>query len=232
MERRNLTEPELFQIIVPSKTESYSPVSHYFLINALHEKIKQLGLDIQSKWYRTDAGGSKMIGQWQIGMGDEEMRVLIGFKNSYDKSMSLGLSAGASIICCENGMVDEEIKLIRRHTGSIVDELNEKFDEIAKNFQFTFAQLQRDRDMMKGIILTSRDISIIMGRLYFEEELLTSVQLNVVKDQLKNSQWFKGDTSWDLYNHITFALKRTYPEIFIERHVRLHKFFRENVFLI
>lgn len=232
MERRNLTELELFQVTVPPKTNSYSPVSHSFLINTLHEKIQGLGLDIQSRWYRTDAGGKKMIGQWQIGMGDEEMRVLIGFKNSYDKSMSLGLAAGASIIVCENGMVSGEVSLIRRHTGSILDELNEKFDKIAKNFQATFAELQRDRDLMKGVILTPRNISEIMGRLYFEEELLTSVQLNIVKDQLENSEWFKGDTSWDLYNHITFALKRTYPEVFIERHVLLHKFFRENVFLV
>ena len=52
------------------------------------------------------------------------MGTRFAFRNSYDKSMSVATVAGANVWICENGLVKGDMQFIRKHTGSVVKELN------------------------------------------------------------------------------------------------------------
>jgi len=48
---------------------------------------------------------------------------MIGYRNSTNKKWAVGFVAGALVMICANGMISGDIITIRRHTGSIVEDL-------------------------------------------------------------------------------------------------------------
>ena len=73
------------------------------------------------------------------------------------------------------------------------------------------------------------------GNLFFEQGAISSVQLNIIKDQMWHSDKFrhiddKDFSAYDMYNHITESLKRSHPLCYIQNHVTVHKLF-EDTFL-
>jgi hypothetical protein len=164
---------------VPAKTDSYSPVKHMDVVNAIQEMLDKKNISIKDANWWSNKGGNQMIGKFNLDFGgDAEMGGMLAFKNSYDKSMALGFAGGGNVFICANGVVNGEIVLIRRHTGSIVEEVNDKITESIDTLDVRFQELISHREKMKEVELTSKQNAEMLGRMYFEEELLNSTQLN------------------------------------------------------
>jgi len=71
---------------------------------------------------------------------EENIKVAIGIRNSYDKSMSSGLVVGSTVIVCDNLMFVGDIKVMREHRGKDMhDDLNDQIvtDIYKSQHQFT-----------------------------------------------------------------------------------------------
>ena len=91
---------------VPKETTTYKPVSHRELIDLTLESIYQSGYTLESQSYSTARNGDVANGRYTIAnVADSEMKLQIGWQNSYDKSLALKFALGTSIIICSNGMV-------------------------------------------------------------------------------------------------------------------------------
>jgi hypothetical protein len=150
----------------------------------------------------------------------------LAFRNSYDKSMSVAFVAGASVWICSNGMISGEIQFMRKHTGSVIQELNERIvsaiDELEQHFDLMISHSER----MKSIELKKREAAELVGRMYIEEDLILPTQLSVVKKEIERPTYqdFRDDTLWSLYNHVTYSLKESHPITYIQQHKNLHQF--------
>ena len=217
---------------IPARTESYSPIAHSFFLDTITREINNDGgLEVTGQRIYTNLDGQKLVGYTSIkhrGMeSDPEfgLELLLAYKNSYDKSMAAGLAAGVNVMVCGNGCVNGDMLSFRRkHTGNIQDELSLKVKEAIIAMKEGFSNLVLEIDIMRDYNLTAKQKAELMGVMYFEEDMVTPTQLSVIKKELTNSEHFRGNTLWDLYNNVTESFKSSHPFTHIEDHIKLHTF--------
>jgi hypothetical protein len=226
---------ELYSVPVPIATDTYSPVSHQNIIEAVQEQLYKRNFSIVNEKYNVAANGNKVIGYYSLNYNnDPEMGIKIAFRNSYDKSMSVAFVSGGEVWICSNGMVKGDIQYVRKHTGSVVNELNVKIIDTINLMEDEFIQLKRHSEQMKQIELTKVQAAEMYGRMFMIDDIITPTQLSVIKKELDDSKFesFKDETLWSAYNHVTFALKEAHPLNYIDQHVNLHKFVEQEFQLV
>jgi len=219
---------------IPARTATYSPIGHAFFLDIISEEIRASGeLELTGTNVFTNLNGQKMVGYTGVKQRRMEtdpdfgLEMMIGYKNSYDKSMAAGLAAGASVMVCSNGIVSGDmLSFKRKHTGTIQEELAEKAREAITAMKDGFSNLVLEVDIMKDYNLTAKQKAELMGVMYFEENMVTANQLSVIKREMTKSEHFTGDTLWDLYNNITESFKSSHPLRHIEDHMNLHTFMK------
>jgi len=232
---------DLMEIELPEKTNSYQPVSHVDFIDNVKDIASKMlpdrSLDIEK--YGIAREGKQLFGTMTFkkpaeqGMGLEEMvediGLSIGIRNSYDKSMSLGLAVGATVFVCENLMMNGEITVMRKHQGAILDELNTLIFKALNDAESKFKTLHADSQRMKEISISNKDAYSMMGRLY-GYGIIGERQLPVVKNEWKkpSHEVFNTGTVWTLYNAGTEALKKTAPLHRMNKQIKLHNTFSKE----
>ena len=226
-----VTMDTLSDIVLPNKTSSYVPVSHVDFIKNTKDIADRI-LDkhqLHKEQYGIAKDGKQMFGTltYKESFHDDpqEIGLSIGLRNSYDKSMSLGICSGASVFVCENLMMTGEIVVMRMHTGSIIDELKGLIFNALLKAEDKFSTIHADSQKLKKYILEDNTTAYnLMGRLY-GYGVLTERQLPVMKRAWTTPQHeeFKPRTAWSLYNAGTEALKTTHPVHKMKRHLQMHR---------
>lgn len=230
---KTMTEQQLFDVPVPQATESYAPVSHESVVTRIREELDKQGLEVSNSRYQYIRDGERVIGTLDV-KASEEFNYRVAFRNSYDKSMSLAFVAGASVFICSNGMVVGENKFMRKHTGAVNTEMNEHIKATIGDLGDVLNLAVKHSEQMKNIELDRRTMGELCGRWFLEEEIIRSSQLNIIKQQLKKPDFeaFAEPTLWSLYNHATHALKKTTPELYLDKYRDLHNFVEAEYELI
>jgi hypothetical protein len=214
---------------VPEQTRTYKPISHQQLVDLTLESIYQSGYTLASQEYSVAEDGLVANGKYTIAnVADKEMQLQVAWQNSYNRKVSLKFALGTRIMICANGMVSGNYGSFKsQHRGDIQTVAPANIVEYIKKGSSAFSSLQRDRDVLKQYETTDQVVAELIGRMYIQEELITSTQLNILKRELVNPTHDYGaeGSLWDLYNHTTFALKGSHPSKWMSAHSNLHSFF-------
>ncbi len=104
----------------PQWTKSWHPVSHAKVITTLQEAVEETGMNIVDKIYTLNGHGSQLFGAWTLDKEDVGIRWMVGFRNSLDKSLALGICAGTHVTACANMVFSgDDFIEFRRHTASL-----------------------------------------------------------------------------------------------------------------
>ena len=220
----------LSSITLPERTRSYTPVSHTDFVDNVKDIAGRVltGYSLHKEQYGIAKEGKQMFGtltyrkQWDIS-SSQDMGLSIGIRNSYDKSMSLGICGGASVFVCENLMMSGEITMMRKHSGAILEELKGLIFNVVINSEGKFRTLHADAQAFKQRDLTDRLAYGTMGRLY-GNGVFTERMLPIVKREWNkpSHEAFEGNTVWGFYNACTEALKKASPQSRMNKQIRLH----------
>jgi hypothetical protein len=214
---------------LPQQTRTYKPISHQQLMDLTLESIYQAGFELDNETYSGARDGQIGNGKYTIkNVADSEMQLQIGWQNSYDKSLSLKFAIGTRIFICQNGCVSGDFGAFRKkHVGSVQEFTPSAITEYIKRSGDVFQQMQRDREGMKQIEMTKRTSAEIIGRMFLEEEIIQSTQLNIIKREIDNPSFDYGASGsmWELYNHTTLAMKELHPSLWMNNHMKAHSFF-------
>jgi len=230
-----MDKEKLFEIELPLATSTYKPVSHKDMYEQTRDLLDKSGIIIDSEHMKSNEKGTQLITTMDIRHpGVEDIGMRIAYRNSYDKSMSVGYVAGANVWICSNGMMSGELSFKRKHTGSVVKDLKDTIIDTIEQLDDNFIKLYKHSNRMKEIELSKRATSELIGRFYIEEDLVTSTQLNIIKRQLDDPAYseFSSPTLWSLYNHATYAFKEASPMMYIKQHTKLHDFIESEFELI
>jgi hypothetical protein len=226
------TPQELFGVAVPQATSSYVPVSNDLALTSIRKGAANMGLNILGEELKLSTTGQIATGRIFLGSPDSGLQRCMGFINSYDKSKKFGLASGANVMICSNGMFTSEIVHMRKHTGNILEDMQEL---IQRSFEYLEVSFRNALDISKyfqNVKLEQSAINEIIGQLVLEEQLLKNEQLSIVKHGLKFDEKFnmrKEPTMWNLYNIVTEALKDTHPADYMSSHVKLNRMFEAKV---
>lgn len=222
---KETTREQLDLIPLPEESDTYKPVSHYHLANKLLT-ISQVVLKdylIVGEHYGLARSGNQMFSYFKFQKEAGDMALSLAFRNSYDRSMSIGLAVGASVFVCDNLALQGEIVVMKKHTKNVWLALENTCIQTLYRSQDCFARIVEDAAMMKQRELDDPEAFKIMGLLY-GRDIISPRQLTVVKDEwLRPSHdEFRPRNLWSLYNACTEALKSCPPLSVMERHVQLH----------
>ena len=228
---------------IPWNNGTYTPISNKFVMDMVEDKIRNLGLSVRNEEYKasvTQEGLIKgVIGSYNLISSDGSFGPKVMFRNSYDKSMSFAFVSGLVVFICENGCVKGDYEYKRIHRGvltnggsttqeDIVDNVTDGF----KMLEPAFGDISKQLRELQHFEISPTETYDIIGKLFFEQQVITITQLSTIKKEFEYSQNFRhlGDTAftaYDLYNHITESLKSSAPRDYISNHADTHKLFEE-----
>jgi len=218
----------LKQVPLPEATESYQPVSHYDLAVNLAKVAGDILPDqtLLNSQFGLARNGNQLFGVHTFRNGSDEMGMSIGFRNSYDKSMSVGIALGASVFVCENLAFTGDITIMRKHTINVWNDLEELMITTIYRSRANFTRIREDAEEMKRLNVDNDSAYKVMG-LLFGKGMLTPRQLPVMKREWLKPAYedFQPRNLWSLYNAGTEALKSCQPNKIMEKHIKLHEFF-------
>jgi len=229
MENYNVTKEMLLRTEIPLESRTYKPVIYRELIDLTLNGIEKAGFQLESESYTAASKGLIATGKYTISnVADSEMKLQLGWLNSYNKVRSVGFAIGAKVIVCTNNMVSGNFGSFRKkHTGSIQEFTPKTIEEYIKRSADAFEKIQYERDVMKEIEVSKRTSAELIGRMFIEEEIITSTQLNIINREIQLPSFdYKCDGSlYQLYQHVTHSLKETHPTNWMSSHINAHKFF-------
>jgi hypothetical protein len=216
-----VTRQELDLIPTPPQTDTYIPISHYGLATRLLTISQDLLTDyaLVGENYGIARQGSQLFAVLSFKNNETEMGLSVAFRNSLDKSMSVGLAIGAQVFCCSNLALHGDIVIMKKHTLRVWESLeNLAISTLYKSRQ-NFEKVIVDAARLKGIPMSDREAFELMGYLY-GNDIISPRQLTVVRDEwLKPShEEFQPRNRWSLLNACTEALKTSPPTIIMEKH--------------
>jgi len=219
------------EIPIPKATRTYQPVSHEQLSTMLLQMAAHLlpGFSHDNSQYGLAADGNKMFGVHTLKSGDTSMGLSIGFRNSYDRSMSVGIVVGASVMVCSNLALSGDITILRKHTLHVQKDMQSMaLSAIYKSRQI-YNEILKDAEAMRLLELNDDNAHRMLGLVY-GRGIITPRQIPVALREWRDPQHevFNPRNVWSFYNAITESLKSAPPQSIMEKHLGLHRLFSEQ----
>lgn len=217
---------ELANIPLPKETRSYKPVAHHELANMLSSMALNLlpEFELQSTQFGLARDGQKMFGVHTFRNGDSALGLSIGFRNSYDRSLSVGIAVGASVFVCDNLMLTGDLTVLRKHTANVMTDIDGLALSAIYKSRSAFNQIRDDAKVMKDIPVSDDEAFRMLGLIY-GRGIITPRQIPVVKNEWlePSHDAFEDRNLWSFYNAVTESLKSSPPQSIMERHLAIHK---------
>jgi hypothetical protein len=225
-----VSEDRVRNYSLPNHGKSYTVIPHGTIIDEAKNQLTAAGFVIKKELYKTTLTGDVAQGMYHLESGnDPEMGLMFVWSNSYNKTMAFKCAIGAHVFICSNGMVSGDLGTYRRrHSGTALTDVTSFIQEQIADASKYYDKLVHDKQMLKDVSLSPREKGTILGRLFAEDEILTLTQVGIVKREIDKPSHFyssNSDSAWDMYNHITLALKDSHPMKYLSNHQRVHEFF-------
>src|SRR5258708_33918427 len=98
------TKADLASVSVPTPTDSYHPVPYGRFVEEVELHIPRFGLKVESSAFALAREGRQMFGVLTCTNrhGPDDYPLAIGIRNSYDRSLSVGLIARPAVLRSTN----------------------------------------------------------------------------------------------------------------------------------
>lgn len=219
---------------LPEATETYTVVPHKDVMEKTEQTLEKMGFEIEREFFRCNQDAKVAQGIYHLKYGDDpDIGMLFAWNNSYDKTTRFK--------CCTGGYVHESLASIvngnmgnyaRKHTGSADNDVLATIEAQLLHAEDYFKELLVQKDKMQNMKVSKKMRAELVGRMYFEQNLLTSEQMTIIHQQFdKASNTITGetDTVWYMYHAVIIALQKSHPRTWIEQQIQTH-YFMESEF--
>ncbi len=192
------------------------------------------GSTVRNKRDRIPIPGGQFFGLLKLDLGfqwEGDLQVpVMALRNSYDGSMTAGVALGNSVFICDNYAFSGEHAFTQRHTKSTAMNLFATVRRILERLPLRLKMDQQFRELSKSRPVDLDEGYAVLGQLY-GRKLLNAVQMSVAMTELRKPSFreFEEPNAWSLFNHITFAKKRTTLKDIVEDLEGVDAFFRSKV---
>ena len=202
---------EIANVPTPAGTASWHPVPHLDVIDAVTEVVKAHNWEILDEQYGLAREGQRMFGVMRINRSSSpEWSRCIGIRNSHDQSLSVGLAAGISVMCCSNLAFGGTMVLKRRHTSRI--ELGDLVVEAVDELEMEFLNLETVSEDLKLHEVGADEARTVIVRAA-EINAINSCDIVPVFREFQKPchEEFAEPTRWSLLNAFTEHAKKYSP---------------------
>src|SRR5262249_6065511 len=111
-------------------TDTWVPVPHERLLGTVQRSLERSRLHVVTESHGLTHDGLRYFGLLQVanGTNPDDFGLVVGIRNSHDKTFPAALVLGASVFVCDNLSFSGEVKLARKHTAHIERHLPQLVD--------------------------------------------------------------------------------------------------------
>ena len=228
------TKADLASVPVPDPTESYYPVPYVRFIEEVELHVPRFGLTVQSSAFALAREGGQMFGVLTCvnGKPATDYALAIGVRNSYDRSLSVGLTLGSRVFCCDNLAFSGEVTMHRKHTVNV-------FRDLPDLIYRMLSQVSSMRERSDGEIaaMKVRELQPATAHHLMVEAIRANVlpasRLPKVMEAWEEPAHaeFMPRTAWSLFNAFTEVQKGACPRSQMDGSLKLSSLFRRELSL-
>jgi hypothetical protein len=226
------TKADLASVPVPEPTESYHPVPYGRFIEEVELHVPRFGLTVRSSQFALARDGAQMFGVLTCvnGKPADDYALAIGVRNSYDRSLSVGLTLGSRVFCCDNLAFSGEVTMHRKHTMNVFRDLPDLIYRMLSEVSSMRERTDRETAAMKAEVLGPHRAHHLMVEAIRADVLPASRLPKVIEawEEPKHEE-FEPRTAWSLFNAFTEVAKGTSPRAQMEGSLRLSAIFRREL---
>lgn len=220
------TLDQVRNIPVPEETQTYKPVSHFDLIqNIVRVGDKLLtGHEFHHGQYGMTKGGGRFFGihTYQT-PGHDDKGLAIGFRNSYDKKMKVGLTIGAQVFVCDNLALSGAISYFRKHTGDVHKDLYQELLMMVDKSADNFTKIADDLAELKEVNMDDDRAWELLGFLEGRGILSGRNKKTAIGDWREpRHEEFAPRNAYSFYNCVNEGLKNTPMDKIMSIHTKMH----------
>ncbi|MCF6239293.1 MAG: hypothetical protein L3J79_10895 [Candidatus Marinimicrobia bacterium] len=204
MGNNRVSEAEVITVPDVAFTRTFLHVHHRNVLSAVKDGVQAAGLNIVKSEYVLAQDGQRMFGVYDLNQGTSELSWSIGIRNSMNKSMSLGITAGTRVFVCDNLCFSGEFLAFRRHTSGLdIDELAFLAYRSMRQMVPMLQAFQRWHEGLRNYPLSVTDAKILLV------EIMTHSVIPPSKFNRFNGLYGSvyDDSLWGFHEAVTDVLK-------------------------
>jgi hypothetical protein len=122
---RQVARRDVEEAATPPASATWVPVAHHRLLDLVEATLSGSSMTVASEAHALWGDGLRYFGLLEIVNGEphEDYGLVIGVRNSHDKSFPAAIALGSSVFCCDNLAFSAEVSIARRHTRFIERDL-------------------------------------------------------------------------------------------------------------
>lgn len=217
----------LSAVRTPEATETWFPIAHDDLVNRVRVGLGNANLEVVSESHALAKKGMRYFGLFQIakpGISIEDYSLVMGLRNSHDKTFPAGITAGSQVFVCDNLSFSGEVRLARKHTLNIFRDLPGKISEAVGMLSNLWVTQDRRFEAYKATRLEStKDVHDLLIRA-MDNGAATVTQLKHVLNEWRKPahEEFQPRNVWSLFNAFTEVSKGSGLDALPGRTMKLH----------
>lgn len=222
---KRASEDEVRAVPIPEATRSWVPVGHGDVLDHVQGEIVSHGMQVVAQDYGLWNEGAKFFGLLEVRNGNnaEDYGVVIGLRNSIDKSLPVGLALGSHVFCCDNLSFWGEVTIQTKHTRYVWERLPGLINRaVGKLIEQRHTQDQRI-EAYKACQLDNLRAHDLIVRAVRSKVVCPSVIGKVIAEwDTPSHVEFQSRSVWSLFNAFTEVLKQASALDLPKRTMTLH----------
>jgi hypothetical protein len=202
---------KLSLVPTPMRTPTWVPIPHDRLLLGVLDTLTRNHMELVNEAHGVTRDGNRYFGLLQVanGQNSDDFGLVIGLRNSHDKSFPAGLVVGASVFVCDNLSFSGEVRLARKHTAHVerdlpslitraVGQLGELRNTQDRRFA-AYKQTELSDGQAHDLLIQAIDARVLP---------VTKLPNALAEWRAPRHEEFRqGKTAWRLFNAFTEALK-------------------------
>ena len=244
-----------FAIEVPEETRTYVPVPNKALWEMLQRIAISRGLQLGVPQMGLAHKGDRLFGAVEIVNQDHldnEVRLMLGFRNSYDKTMSVGICFGSQVFVCSNmcftGYTSENEDALglvhHRHQADVWSDLKGQLESAMDKFDVFKSYQDGFYNQLKSIKLRDVQAHDLIIRSVRAEAITAKDCMTIAEEwafqgrgpqnEVEKERWhkeFAPRSAWSLFNAYTEIHKGFQKKNPVDanlRSIKMNKFFHNQ----
>ena len=224
-----VSRKEVIESSTPPNTATHYPIPHGTVLDLVDGALSSVGLHTSIEHFGLNKEGNDLFALYEIEKKDEDgngtFTNAVGIRNSHIKSFSASLVAGGRVFVCDNLMISGEIKMKRKLTIGIFDELPGLISNMVLQLFDKWLYQEVRYDAYRDTELNQSQADELLG-LSFRSGCIPGKQLQKVLNEWEepSHEEFQPRNAWSMFNAFT-EIQKTAPTLLPERSIKLHHVF-------
>jgi len=227
----SVTREQLKEIASPPATDTWKPVPHYDLVQAIDRQLAVRDIQIVNEQFAVQREGLRLFGVLELDVpgleASETFGFAMGIRTANDRSEALSIVVGAKVFVCDNLMLSGDLIVMRRkHTPGF--DLNADISRAIDGYRDHLTVFHRQVGDLMAHPVSDAEAKVTIFEA-FAREIVPVRIFRPVAETYFHPQPGMTDvlprTQWGLHNAFTRAMKQLAPGPAFQATTQLGKLF-------